>query len=106
MNTIDMTTGSAAQHRGFAKAGACTLFAATVSGRSQLVRGLAVWPIDEALAMEEQILPATVDQAAEMPLDTALMHDLTASRLIAPPRLRRRRDRAVASRAALFQAAR
>lgn len=106
MHTIDMTTGSTVQPQGFAKAGACTLFTATINGRSQLVRGLAVWPIDEALAMEEQILPAAADQAAAMPLDTALMHDLTASRLIAPPRLRRRRDRAIASRAALFQGAR
>jgi hypothetical protein len=106
MNTIDMTTGSAAQHTGFAKAGACTLFTTTISGTPQFVRALAVWPIDEALAMEEQILHSSPDQAAEMPLDTALMHDLTASRLIAPPRLRRRRDRAVASRAALFHAAR
>ena len=106
MNTIDMTTGSAAQTRGFATARACTLFTATVSGTPHAVRGLVVWPIDEALALEEQILTAPADQAAEMPLDTALMHDLTASRLIAPPRLRRRRDRAVASRAALFQAAR
>ncbi len=106
MNTIDMTTGSAVQHQRFAKVGACTLFTATINGTSQLVRGLAVWPIDEALALEDQILPAAVDQAAEMPLDAALMHDLTASRLIAPPRHRRRRDRAVASRAALFQATR
>lgn len=106
MNMIDMTTGSAVQPQGFAKAGACTLFTATINGTSQLVRGLAVWPIDEALAMEEQIFPAAADAAAEMPLDTALMHDLTAARLIAPPRLRRRRDRAVASRAALFHAAR
>jgi len=106
MNTIDITTGSAVRHPGFAASATCTLFTATVNGTARLVRGLAVWPIDEALAMEEQIVPAAADQAAEMPLDMALMHDLTASRLIAPPRLRRRRDRAVASRAALFHAAR
>ncbi|MFM8953284.1 MAG: hypothetical protein ACKOOF_09545 [Planctomycetaceae bacterium] len=106
MNTIDMTTDSADQHRGPAKAGACTLFTATINGASHLVRGLAVWPIDEALALEEQIDGSLADQSPALPLDAALMHDLTASRLIAPPRPRRRRDRAVASRAALFQATR
>lgn len=106
MNTIDMTTDSADPRSGFAKAGACTLFAATINGASHMVRGIAVWPIDEALVLEEQIHGGLVDRESALPLDTALMHDLTASRLIPPPRPRRRRDRAVASRAALFQAAR
>lgn len=106
MNTIDMTTDSADRHRGSAKANAGMLFTATINGASHLVRGLAVWPIDEALALEDQIDGSPADPSPAMPLDAALMHDLAASRLIAPPRLRRRRDRAVASRAALFQATR
>lgn len=104
MNTFDMTTGSAAMHRDCETDGAYTLFTATIGGSPQLVRGLAVWSIEEALTMEEQVLTSPADPAA--PLQHALMHDLTAARLIAPPRLRRRRDRGVASRAALLQAAR
>jgi hypothetical protein len=106
MNTTDLTTAPTVPHRGLAAAG-CTVFTATISGTAQLVRAVPVWPIDEVLAIEDQLLaPDSPDHAAGMPLDAALMHDLTESRLIAPLRSRRRRDRGVSSRAALLQATR
>ena len=106
MHTTDLTTAPAANHRCFASAG-CTVFAATISGTTHLVRAVPVWPIDEVLTIEDQLhAPESPDHAAGMPLDAALMHDLTESRLIAPLRSRRRRDRGVSSRAALLQATR
>ena len=106
MNTTDLTTGPAASRRRSSAAG-CTVFTATIRGTSHLVRAVPVWPIDEALAIEDQLhAPESPDHAAGMPLDAALMHDLTESRLIAPLRSRRRRDRGVSSRAALLQATR
>lgn len=106
MHTTDLTTTPAASHRGFA-AGGCTVFTATISGTTHRVRGVPVWPIDEVLAIEDQLHASeSVDHAARMPLDAALMHDLTESRLIAPLRSRRRRDRGVSSRAALLQTTR
>lgn len=107
MNTTDMTTDSTAAVRGSGSTGGCRMFTATVNGTAQLVRALAVWPIDDVLEYEEQVDGhGPLGTAAELPLEAALMHDLTAARLIAPPRLRRRRDRGLSSRAVLFQAAR
>lgn len=106
MHTTDLNTAPAATTRGFAAAG-CTVYTATISGTTHRVRGVPVWAIDEVLLIEDQLhAPESPEQSAAMPLDAALMHDLTESRLIAPLLPRRRRDRGVSSRAALLQATR
>lgn len=83
------------------------------------IRSQPVWPIADVLGVEDQmdaLLAGSVVEGSllegcvEDPAATAgqpsaaeLLHDLLDSRMIAPPRPRRRRQRAVSSRAVFYQ---
>jgi hypothetical protein len=69
----------------------------TVGGTECVVRVLPLCPIADVLGFEHEM-------AGAAPIDAGTIADLLDSRMIAPPRPRRRRDRAVSSRA-LFYAA-
>lgn len=76
-----------------------TCFAMKVAGTECRVRGTTVWPIHEVLEVEaEMLLAAGGHEAAE----GELLLDLLASRMIAPPRPKRRRERPVSSRAVFY----
>ena len=66
-------------------------------GTECVVRVPALWPIADVLGFEPEI-------AAADPVDAGTIADLLGSRMIAPPRPRRRRDRAVSSRAVFYAA--
>lgn len=79
-------------------------FTIKVGDRECVVRATAVWPIPEVLELESQLEPGS-DATAEAParqLERDLIADVLASRMIVPPRPRRRRDRAVSSRAVFY----
>jgi hypothetical protein len=65
-----------------------------------IVRGTPVCPIPEVLDLDGQFEPGR--DADEAGLDDELLADLLASRMIAAPRPRRRRERPVSSRAVFF----
>lgn len=69
----------------------------TVGGRECMVRVTPVSSIAEVLEFEDEF------EAGE-PVDARMVMDLLDSRMIAPPRPRRRRDRAVSSRAMFYSA--
>lgn len=68
-----------------------------------IVRAAAVWSIPEVLDLEHQFEPGS--DATHRSLDPSLVADVLDSRMIAPPRPRRRRERAVSSRAMFYAAA-
>jgi len=68
-----------------------------------LIRAAEVWPIADVLELESQLEPGG-DHAAER-IDAALAADLLDARMIPPPRPRRRRQRAVSSRAVFYATA-
>lgn len=65
-----------------------------------VVRAAAVWPIPEVLDLEGQFEPGS--DATQQSLDPGLVADVLDSRMIAPPRPRRRRERTVSSRAMFY----
>lgn len=68
-----------------------------------VVRATAVWPIPEVLELESQLEPGSDATApATQDLERELIADVLASRMIVPPRPRRRRERAVSSRAVFY----
>jgi hypothetical protein len=69
-----------------------------------VVRAAAVWPIPEVLDLDGQFEPGRFESGEESIADDELLADLLASRMIAPPRPRRRRERSVSSRAVFFSA--
>ena len=69
----------------------------TVGGRECMVRVTPVSPIAEVLEFEDEFEPGET-------IDARTVMDLLDSRMIAPPRPRRRRDRAVSSRAIFYSA--
>ena len=69
----------------------------TVGGTECVVRVVPLCPIADVLGFEHEI-------AAVGPADASMIADLLDSRMIAPPRPRRRRDRAVSSRAVFYVA--
>ena len=73
-----------------------------VAGTDCTVRATTVWPIHEVLEVEAEMLLAAGDQEAA---DAEMLVDLLASRMIAPHRPRRRRERAVSSRAMFYAGA-
>ena len=89
-----------------------TEYVATVGSGACRVRGTTVWPIEEVLgvAVEAVLLaaieagghdgPAVID--GHDPDTGALVADLLESRMIVPLRPRRRRERAVSSRAHFY----
>jgi hypothetical protein len=82
-----------------AESAATTLLAMQVDGETCTVRAAAVWPIAEVLAFEESF-DGLESAAAEG--DPALIADMLDSRMIASPRPRRRRQKAVSSRAVFY----
>lgn len=69
-----------------------------------VVRATAVWPIPEVLELESQLEPGSdvCVQPSTRKLERELIADVLASRMIVPPRPRRRRERAVSSRAVFY----
>jgi hypothetical protein len=67
-----------------------------------IVRAATVWPIAELLDLESQFEPGT--DATGRDHNATLVADVLDSRMIAPPRPRRRRERAVSSRAVFYAA--
>lgn len=65
-----------------------------------VVRAAQVWPIDEVLDLDGQFEPGC--DATTSGLDAAVIADHLESRMIAPPRQRRRGARAVSSRAVFY----
>jgi hypothetical protein len=65
-----------------------------------VVRAAPVWPIAEVLDLDGQFEPGS--DAAASGLDAEVIADHLASRMIAPPRQRRRGPRAVSSRAVFY----
>jgi hypothetical protein len=74
-----------------------TRYVIRVGGCDLAVRGFPLSPIDEVLGFEDEF-----ENLAGDPADASLVADMLESRMIAPPRPRRRRDRAVSSRAAFY----
>ncbi|NBW96245.1 MAG: hypothetical protein EBR28_05855 [Planctomycetia bacterium] len=68
-----------------------------IGGEECVVRALPLCPIADVLGFEHEI-------AGPVPADIGTIADLLDSRMIAPPRPRRRRDRAVSSRAVFYAA--
>jgi hypothetical protein len=66
-----------------------------------------VWPIPEVLELESQLEPGSdpAARASTRNLERDLIADVLASRMIVPPRPRRRRQRAVSSRAVFYAGA-
>ncbi|MFM8379093.1 MAG: hypothetical protein ACKOB1_07185 [Planctomycetia bacterium] len=69
----------------------------TVGGTECVVRVTHLSPIADVLGFEPEM-------AGAGPVDAVTIADLLDSRMIAPPRPRRRRDRAVSSRAVFYAA--
>ena len=90
---------------------AADMFVATVAGRPHAVRGLPIWPIAEVLGCADRVDTVLAEAAAVAdPADggectATLLQDMLDSAMIAPPRLRHRRQRAVSSRAVFYLAA-
>jgi hypothetical protein len=78
-------------------ASAC--FCMKVAGTECHVRATTVWPIHEVLEVEAEMLLAAGGHAAS---EGELLLDMLESRMIAPPRPRRRRERPVSSRAVFY----
>ena len=69
----------------------------TVGGSACVVRVVPLAPIADVLGFEHEL-------ASQAPVDAGTIADLLDSRMITPPRPRRRRDRAVSSRAVFYVA--
>jgi hypothetical protein len=75
-------------------------YVATVGTESCPVRAMSVWPIEEVLGLEvESVLMASIEEDAAV---GPVVSDLLESRMIVPLRPRRRRERAVSSRAHFY----
>jgi hypothetical protein len=79
-----------------------TLLTMQVEGDTCTVRAATVWPIAEVLDFEEQFDGAIAAAAGDVGIDADLIADMLDSRMIAPPRPRRRRQKAVSSRAHFY----
>lgn len=77
-----------------------TRYAMKVGTIECVVRAVEVWPIPEVLDLKGSLEPGM--DAADPILDDEILTDLLASRMIAPPRPRRRREKSVSSRAVFF----
>jgi|LakMenEpi03Aug12_release.lakeMendotaPanAssembly.Ray.scaffolds.fasta_scaffold70842_3 hypothetical protein len=78
-------------------------FVAEVGGETQAIRAAAIWPIAEVLGCEDE-LAAAYGAGRCSGADADLLRDILDSRMIVPPRPRRR-GRSVSSRAVFYQAA-
>lgn len=73
-----------------------TAYVMSVGGEACSVRTATIWPIHEVLGIEDELDSLAVEAGGDV---TA---DLLDSRMIAPPRPRRRRERALSSRAVFY----
>lgn len=86
-------------------------FTIRVGDAERVVRATAVWPIPEVLELESQLEPGlgqgsdTAADSATRSLERELIADVLSSRMIVPPRARRRGPRAVSSRAVFYAGA-
>lgn len=85
------------QRRNVSNRLSATVFVARVRGSDCPIRCIPLTPIHELLGFENETESALADLA-----DGDLVADVLDSRMIAPPRPRRRRDRSVSSRAAFY----
>jgi len=76
-------------------------FSIKVGEAERIVRAATVWSIPEVLDLESQFEPGSDATDRREP---GLAADVLDSRMIAPPRPRRRRERAVSSRAVFYAA--
>ena len=76
-----------------------TCYCLQVAGAACQVRATTVWPIHEVLEVEAELLLSAGGHEAAT---GGLLVDLLDSRMIAPPRPRRRRERPVSSRAMFY----
>ncbi len=83
----------------------CRCYTVTVGTDACTVRAATVWPIHEVLHVEAEMVLSAGDAAGAALDDAELLVDLLASRMIAPPRPRRRRERCVSSRAIFYSGA-
>lgn len=74
-----------------------TVWTVRVEGPHRAVRGCQVFPIGELFGLE-----TVLEEATGLADDPDVAADMLESRMIASPRPRRRRDRTVSSRAALY----
>jgi hypothetical protein len=79
-------------------------FTIKVGDAECVVRATSVWPIPEVLELESQLEPGSDEstRASARELERELIADVLASRMIVPPRPRRRHQRAVSSRAVFY----
>jgi len=77
----------------------CHCYSINVAGAACRVRATTVWPIHEVLEVEAELLLAAGGQEA---VAGEVLIDMLDSRMIAPPRPRRRRQRPVSSRAVFY----
>jgi len=78
-------------------------FVAEVGGATQSIRAAAIWPIADVLGCEDEMAVAYGAVRCGGG-DADLLRDMLDSRMIAPPRPRRR-GRPVSSRAVFYQSA-
>lgn len=76
-----------------------------VGGRACLVRVTPIVRIEDVLGCHADLQLAAEQEACVATGEAALVAELLEARMIAPPRPRRRRDRAVSSRAVFYAAA-
>jgi len=100
MNALENTTSSSP----VVIPGAAARYVVTVGGTPREVRARMVASISDVLGFEEEmdVAVAGVVDLASLTDDHGTIVDLLDSRMIAPPRPRRRRDRAVSSRAMFY----
>jgi hypothetical protein len=99
MNALENTTSSSP-----VVAPGAARYSVHVGGAACEVRARLVSPIADVLGFEQEmdVAVAGVVDLASLTDDHGMIVDLLDSRMIAPPRPRRRRDRAVSSRAMFY----
>jgi hypothetical protein len=85
---------------------AATQFTIQLDGEPCVVRATQVWTIEEVLEFAQQFDEAGAGPHPQDMSEAHLVADVLDSRMIAPPRPRRRRQRPLSSRAMFYSSAR